>query len=166
MELVLPNSAGGTRWFTDSGHLVRYGGNVYMPSNDFLSATPPDKRKPRSLMQLVMNDKNAVWSKRFDLAGNDAPITLRAVLVNENVNEALATFPGVVDDYKSGRQPNGTPILLVGATLLFLKLDDQPRNSTSKSFQRDFATAMGTAPDTSMDGSHLAFRAVRHKAAS
>ena len=166
-KIPFPVAAGGEQLLTDSGFVFTYDGDVYRPGNILVSATPPDKTKPRSLLQFILNDDEAVWRKRFDVAGNELPITFRALVVNDpNDIFPVVTFKGVVDDYDSATQENGAPVLVCQATSLFIKLDDQPTNSTSKSFQQDFATAVGNSPDTSMDSAHVAFRAVRHKAAS
>ena len=159
-KLSMPASAGGPRFFTDSGYPITYGGDTYAPSEDFLSATPPDRSKPRRLLQMVLNDDKAIWRTRFERSGHAVPVEFRALLVTNGVNEPLVTFKGIVDSFATGTESNGEPILTVVCTSLFVKLDSQPRNSTSRSFQRDVDST-----DTSMDSSHIAYRAVRHKAA-
>ena len=159
-EIILPAAQGGPARWTDGRIDVPYDGATWRADGTFVSATLPDAKSERSLRQMRLADPNLVWRTRLAAAGvaGNAVRLIAAVALPTGVLPVI-TYRGVTDSMAPEFDDEGGLLLVVQCASRFVKLDSQPRVSTSRAFQRAL-----DATDSSMDGAHLARRFVRHKA--
>ena len=150
-------SDGPARW-TDGGHDIEWDGATWSKNNVLMSVTLPTQASRRGLRQMRLSDPKGDWAAKFDAEG-EAGLKVRIVQVFKEPTgwTALSAYKGVTDQVARETE-DGRLVTAVQCCSKFVKLDSQPRVSTSHDYASQFKG------DTSMEIAHQAQSFTWHKA--